>query len=147
VPLSTFEHTWTRGGAWAIAVVPPHRLPVSPDETTVLEEVAVLEGAGQAVAAGTAYRAMLERWPDSLGAQMGLGNVLYADNDFRAAEATFRRASAAHPDEPAPWNNLAYALSRQHRDREAIAAARMAVSLAGDESDKYLDTLAEVSAR
>jgi hypothetical protein len=145
VPLSTFEHTWSRAGGWAVVVVPPHRLPASADETTMLEAVVVLEGAGKSQEAETAYRAMLDPWPHSLGALMGLGNVLYARGDPRGAEDAFRRALAAHPAEPAPWNNLAYALSGQGRNQEAIDAAGMAVSLSVGDSARYLDTLADVS--
>jgi Flp pilus assembly protein TadD len=71
--------------------------------------------------------------------------VAYARSDLAAAEGAFRRAVAARPTSPAPWNNLAYVLLGLNRKTEAIAAAREAVRLAGDEAAPYRETLEEVT--
>ncbi len=144
-PLDTFEHTWKRGDYWALVVLPPDRLPARAEETEVLRAAAGLERSRRLDEAATAYGTILGRWPDSLGALMGLGNVSYAKGDLAAAEAAFRRAIAAHPGAPAPWNNLAYVLLGLDRTNEAIAAAREAVRLAGDEAAPYRETLDEIT--
>jgi tetratricopeptide (TPR) repeat protein len=145
--MGTFESTWERGDYWALVVVSPDRLPASPGETAVLKAAAGLERGKRLEEAATAYRTVLGRWPESFGAIMGLGNVSYAESDFGAAEAAFRRAAAVRPTAPAPWNNLAYVLLGLNRKTEAIAAAREAVRLAGDDAAPYLETLDEITGK
>ena len=149
--LETFEHTWARGDHWAITVTPPDRLPARASEAAVLTAAAGIERAGQLAAARRAYEALLDRWPESHGGLMGLGNTAFKQDDFAAAETAFRQAAQLRPEAPEPWNNLAYALARQDRRAEAIAAAKRAVALAEVESLQgaapYRDTLAELSGR
>ncbi len=145
--LDTFENTWERGERWALVVLPPDRLPASAREAEVLRATLGLERAGHNGRAATAYETVLGRWPNSLGALMGLGNLRYAAKDLTGAEAAFRRAIGANPQAPAPWNNLAYVLAGQGRDQEALAAAREAIELAGDQAEPYRETLKELSER
>ena len=143
--LDTFEHTWRRGNYWALAVLPPGRLPATGREAGVLQAALALERVDRRAEAATAYRAILGRWPGSLGALMGLGNLSYAGRDYTAAESAFRRAAMAHPEAPAPWNNLAYALEALGRRDDALAAAREAIRVAGEEAAPYRETLEELS--
>ncbi len=144
-PLATFEHTWARADYWAVAVMPPERLPVTADERTLVRAAAGLERAGRFAEAEIAYAAILDRWPASFGALMGLGNARFSLGDPRGAEAVFRRLLAQDSHVSAAWNNLAHALARQGRRSEAIAAARNAVRLGGGHLDAYRATLREVS--
>lgn len=145
-PLATFERTWERGEYWALVVLPPDSLPVTASEQQVLRAAAGLERINRFYEAAEAYAAAAERWPDSLGAFIGLGNARYALGDLDAAESAFRLASIRHPKSPAAWNNLAHALSRQGKKKEAIMAASEAVRLSKqDEKSTYLETLYEVS--
>lgn len=144
--LETFERTWKRGDYWALAVLPPDRLPVSAGEIAVLRAAAGLERAGRLPEAATAYGVIEGRWPESFGALMGLGNVRYAESDLAAAEQAFRRAISSRPSAAAPWNNLAYVLIGQGRKAEAVAAAERAVALAGEDAAAYRETLAEITA-
>lgn len=144
-PLDAFERTWERSGYWALLTLPPDRLPASGQPGPVLIGAAGLEEARQHAAAATAYRTILQRWPEEPAAWLGRGNALFALERFVAAEAAFRAAIALRPEAPAAWNNLAYALSRQGRRDEAIAAARTAVELGGDDAAVYRDTLEEIS--
>ena len=145
--LDTFEHTWERGEYWALVVLPPDRLPASSGETAVLRAAAGLERSKRLDEAATAYGTALQRWSGSFGALMGLGNVSYAKRDLNAAERAFRRAIAARPESPAPWNNLAYVLLGLNRKTEAVDAAREAVRLAGNNAAPYLETLEEISGK
>jgi hypothetical protein len=105
--LDTFEHTWTRAGAWAMVVLPPDRLPASVDELAVARAAAGLERTGWNAAAARTYRAMLQRWPDSVVAAIGLGNALYAVGDRAGAADALRAAAERHPQSSAIRHNLA----------------------------------------
>ena len=147
VALATFERTWARGGHWALVVLKPDQLPVADDEIESLRAAAGLERVGRLREAETAYRTIAARWPRSFAAHLGLGNTRYALDDFAGAEAAYRDAIAAQPDESAPaWNNLAYVLAKLGRLEAAVAAAERAVELGGAEDPNYRATLAEISA-
>ena len=142
--LRTFERTWARGDHWALVVLPPDELPAAADETAVLRAATGLEQVERFGDAAAAYRAIAERWPDSLAAWIGLGNAAYAGHDLDAAEHAFRTAAARHPEAAAAWNNLAHVLGQRGRRAEAVAAAERAVGLGGPDAATYRATLREV---
>lgn len=147
VALATFERTWVRGGSWALVVLQPDQLPITPDEIELLRAAAGLERAAKLADAATAYATIAGRWPESFAAHMGLGNVRYALDRPAGAEAAYRRAIAALPGDAAPaWNNLAYVLAAMGRRDEAVAAAETAVRTGDPGDDNYRATLAEISA-
>lgn len=131
ISLATFERTWARSGYWGLVILPPDRLPASADRTAVLRAAAGLERAGADDVAATAYTAVLERWPDSLAARIGLANARYAGGDAAGAEHALRAAVLLHPDAGAAWNNLAHVLAERGLRDDAIAAARRAVRIDG----------------
>lgn len=143
--LSTFEHTWSRGDYWALVVLPPDSLPATASELAVLQAASGLEQTRRSTEALAAYQAVLGRWPDSLGAAMGLGNTRYALGDREGARAAFADAIARHPDAAPAWNNLAVVLSELGRPADALEAAREAVRLGGANADTYRETLAEIT--
>jgi tetratricopeptide (TPR) repeat protein len=142
----TFERTWARAGQWGLVVLPPARLPASGRHDQLLEAAAGLERAEQPAAAAIAYAAILERWPLSRGALIGLGNASYAMGDLEAAEKALRRATLLHPEAAAAWNNLAHVLAERGSDRQATAAARTAVALGGPHLAQSRATLREIVA-
>ncbi|OGI47756.1 MAG: hypothetical protein A2151_05570 [Candidatus Muproteobacteria bacterium RBG_16_65_34] len=146
-PMDLFERTWRRGDYWAIAVLPPERLPYTAEEIPYLQSVTALERIARWEEAARAYGAALARWPRSRGAQMGLGNARYALGDVRGAEEAFRRATRNHPDAAPAFNNLAQALADQHRWAEAERAARRAVELGGPLMETYEQTLELIRSR
>ncbi len=147
VPMGIFEKVWQPGGYWAMVAVPPDRVPITATETDYATAVVALEKAGQVKNASVAYNAMLERWPDSLAAQMGRGNTAYALHDLATAEAAFRRASTDHPDSAAAFNNLAQVLLDQGRLDDALRAAEQAVSLGGPLLPDTQATLSEIRSK
>ena len=144
---ATFDSTWARGGRWGLVVLQAGHIPAGADERSYLRAALALEQTGPADAARRAYRAALERWPDSLGAAIGLGNVEFAAGAFERAEEVLRRAVERHPDAAAAWNNLAEVLAARDRFREAIESARRAVELGGPFADTARGTLASIEAR
>lgn len=147
VPVTVFERTWRRADYWAIVVLPPDRLPKTAEETRYLQAVVALERLGRWTDATTAYRAALARWPDSLGAQLGVGNSRYALRDLAGAEQAYRAAATHHPDAAVAFNNLAQTLADQGRWDEAEAAVNRALVLGGPYVDTYRATADEIRAR
>lgn len=147
--LGTFEHTWARAGHWAIAVLPPARLPRTASEAEALQAALGFERVAPAPAAATAYRALLARWPGNLVAAIGLGNTLQAAGDLAGAAAALEAAGARH-DSAMAWHNLARVrLQQGDRDAARAAAARSVrrAEVAGSPEAAWLEraraTLAE----
>lgn len=146
VRFELFERTWARADHWALAVLPPGRLPATANLDAVLGAALGIERAERPAEAATAYSAIARKWPESYAAWMGLGNTRYALKDLAAAESAFHEAIKARPEAPQAWNNLAYALMDQGRRGEAIEAAKRAVVLAGTQAEPYRATLLELGA-
>lgn len=144
--LTTFERTWQRGGNWAIAVLPPDRLPATAQPLPYLTAVKGLEQAKQFEAAAVAYSTALSRWPDDLQALMGRGNALYALNRKSEAAQAFRAATKQHADSAAAFNNLAHVLAELGQWAEAEKSARQAIALGGPFADTARQTLDEILA-
>lgn len=139
-----FEFLWKDGGYWAMAAVPPDRVPATAQEQPYATAAAALELVRRREA-GEAYRALLSRWPENLVGLIGLGNVEYGSGNLAAAEAAFRRAVAAHPKSAAALNNFAQTLADLGRLEEAEAAARSAVAIGGATLPAAQATLAQIA--
>nr|WP_276597913.1 PA2778 family cysteine peptidase [Roseateles koreensis] len=123
--LSAFERTWARGDHWAFVALPTSTLPSTADADTLGTAIVALERLNPA-AALPAYRTALQRWPDALVLQMGLGNSAYAAGDPTLAATAYRAATQSHPQAADAWNNLAQVLMEQG----ALGAARHAIEQA-----------------
>jgi tetratricopeptide (TPR) repeat protein len=145
--LSTFERTWARAERWGVVVLPPGTLPATAGEAEVLEAAVGIERAGRPAEAAQAYAAILDRWPSSFAALMGLGNARYAAGQILGAESAFRTAASLHPDAAPAWNNLAHVLAAQGELAEALQAAKRAVDLGGPKDAAYRETLREIEQR
>ena len=142
-----FERTWRAAGRWALVLTRPTDLAATATERAALEAAVGLELAGRNAAAADAYATILQHWPESFAAAMGLGNARYATADYMAAIAAFDTAGRLQPTDPAVWNNLAYALAASGRGAEARAAADRAVQLApAGAAQPYRETVAEIAA-
>ena len=141
---SLFMRTWDRGERWALAVMPPTRVPATADELRYLEAVMPLERVGEHGAAQRAYTAAYERWPTSLGALLGIGNTAYALGDKRQAEEHYREATRAHPHAGIAFNNLAQVLAERGALNEARTAIARAVQLGGPLAVQFLQTRKEI---
>ena len=144
--MSTFEHTWARGGYWALLVLPPGMLPRTASERRYIDAVITLEQTGHQAGAVAAYRAALTRWPHSEMAGMGLGNSLYATGRLEQAQRAFLQVTRDHPHAAAAFNNLAQTYADQGHYRHALTAARQAVALGGPLIPTFRKTLADIRA-
>jgi tetratricopeptide (TPR) repeat protein len=145
--LATFDRTWARAERWGVVVLPPGSLPATAGEAEVLQAAASLERAERPAEAAQAYAAILDRWPSSFAALMGLGNARFAAGQVLGAESAFRTATSLHPDEAPAWNNLAHVLAAQGELSEALQAAKRAVDLGGPQDAAYRQTLREIEQR
>jgi tetratricopeptide (TPR) repeat protein len=144
MPLSTFEHTWRRGGYWGMVVLQPDRLPVTAEEATAVAAAVAFEKTNPPASARQAYQAALERWPGNAVRWIGLGNTAYAVGDRMAAAAAFRRATEENPGNAAAFNNLASILAEIGEFTAARRAAQVAVQLGGLWRDAATATLREI---
>jgi tetratricopeptide (TPR) repeat protein len=144
--LDDFARTWERAGKWAFVALAPDRLPATASEAAYIESAVALERVSRS-AARTAYQTALRNWPRNLTARIGLGNVAYALGELDVAQQAYRQAAVDHPESGDAWNNLAQTLHDQHRDAEALSAARRAVAIGGQRREVYESTLAEIERR
>jgi len=145
VSFKVFERTWRRGGAWAVAVLPPAELPATAQELPYLRTVTAFESLGQPALAATAYQAAARHWPTSIVAWFGLGNGLYAQGDYSGAAAAYRQVLSLAPGYAPALNNLAQTLADQGALTEAAAYASAA--LAAEDTPAYRETLRAIEAR
>lgn len=145
LPLRTFEHTWARGGHWAIAVLPPGQWPVTASEASSLQAAIGFERAAPPAQAALAYRSLLERWPDKLVAGIGLGNALQAAGDLDGAARAFNAVAERH-DSAVAWNNLARLHLARGDPKQALAAAEKAVARATRAEPQWLAATRETLA-
>lgn len=142
MPFTMLEYTWKPGSYWAMVAMPPGRIPVTATEHGYVAAVAAMERVGDRRSAMTSYAAALERWPDSLGASIGLANQHYAQGDLKETESVLRRAAERHPGSVVVMNNLAQTLSDQGRDAEALAL----IERAGQPEPPFAASVAETRA-
>jgi len=131
LPFALHEMVWKRSGYWAMVAVAPGRIPATADEKRWLASIAALERSGGKSAARIAYASFLERWPQNLGAAIGLANAHHALGELREAEAVLRDAARRAPESVAVLNNLAQTLSDQGRHEEALPLIERAAASPG----------------
>jgi tetratricopeptide (TPR) repeat protein len=143
--LNHFADDWERGGKWATVILPPSSLSATAGEIEHLKEAAILERLEKSSQAQLAYETVLHRWPESLGAWIGLGNIYHSLGKNQAATRALRRAANLHPDSVAAWHNLAFAYLSQDNKKLAKASAEKALSLTSqDEEATYRQSLSEI---
>jgi len=142
-----FMNIWKRSKYWGLLVLPPEQLPASGEENPWLSAVTGLERSRQWQGAAAGYAAALQRWPESFGAWMGLGNSRYAQHDLPGAAEAFHQAGLLEPKNGMAFNNLAQVLAEQGKHQEALAAAQQAVTLGGPLLERFQQTLREIKAQ
>jgi tetratricopeptide (TPR) repeat protein len=140
MPFAVLEYTWKESNYWAMIAVPPDRVPATATEPDYLAAVLALERVGNPAAARSGYAALLGRWPENLGASIGLANSYYKLGELRQAETVLRRAAERHPDSTVVLNNLAQTLSDLGRDAEALPLIDRAITLGGPFVDEARQT-------
>lgn len=142
--LDVFRRTWARSNYWGLMTLPPGILPAAAEENVYITAVIGLERAKRWKDALKCYAAVLDRWPSSYAAHIGMGNCYYAMGDLKGAESVFRGMVFRFPDKGAAYNNLAQVLAEQHKYPEALAAIESAIHIDGPFVVEYQKTLDEI---
>lgn len=144
----TFEKTWQRSNNWGYLIVNPGVIPDSISESAMVKATAHLEALSFLKEAETSYQAILVKWPVSLGALIGLGNIHYRNKDFKQSSLILKDATLAYPDSAESWHNYAIALYANRQMVLAHRAAERAIDLAeGKLLPIYQENLKEVLGR
>lgn len=138
LPLDTFYNTWSRSNNWSLLVLPTDQLPVTQRELDVTAAAVALEETAGADKAEPSYRAILKKWPQSLGARFGLSNTLYAAKKKSAAIAELQQLVKDYPQMAPAWHNLSLILKEEKQFKAAQSAALKAQETASlKEKEKY----------
>lgn len=127
--LRKFERSWELGEYWGLVVLPPGKLAASASELEQVRAAASLEQLGYLTEALTAYESILKRWPESLPALIGKGNVTYAEKKYQVSLAALERATRLHPNSISAWNNLSVVQLALGLTKQSETSARAAQSL------------------
>lgn len=141
---NTFEYIWKQGGYWAYVVLPLDEFPATVNEQHYAQSVSALEESGQLNHAKIGYQTLLNRWPNNLIGQIGLGNIAYTRGDLVSAKKILNEAIHHHPDNTLAHNNLAHVLAELGDIKEAIKVAEKAVALGGSLLEEAKATLREI---
>lgn len=115
--LKIFEETWSQGGYWGLVVISPQKLSATGSEIKHAEAAAGLENQGFYNEAQEVYQNILTRWPKSLLARIGLGNVYYYKKNYSLAVKHLKIANLEHPDSKIAQHNLEIALKAYHKGK------------------------------
>lgn len=124
-----FERSWMMANSWGLIILQPGTLALTVDDLGHVEGISGLEVLGKFNEAKLSYAAVLEKWPQSLPALIGMGNVLYAIKDFKGSAAHLTRATEFHPSSETAWHNLAIAQGALGELKAANKSALKALSL------------------
>ncbi len=145
VGLRTFMATWKRADQWGLLVLPADRMPRCARQAPYLQSVHGLHLAGFADEAIAAYRQAVMVWPESVQAQMALGNAYYSEGHPQKAIQSYTRAVQIEPRNGDALNNLAYLLAETGDLKTAAQMAARAVDAAGPRLEIYRKTLEEIN--
>lgn len=124
-----FERSWSMANHWALVVLPPGKLAASADDLEHVEGISGLEKIGNLDAARKSYEVVLKKWPQSLPALIGMGNVLYSKKDFSGSLRYLTEATRFHPDSAMAWHNLATAQGAAGLYKDARVSSKKALTL------------------
>jgi tetratricopeptide (TPR) repeat protein len=142
--INDFEKSWRLGNEWGLVVLQPGQLSATANELAHVKAAAGLEQAQQSAGAKIAYQKILEKWPQSLGARVGLANLAFDQGDCQTAVQFLTATTKDHPSAASVWHNLAVAQGRCQMKQEAKQSAERAISLSPESSkESYRHSLQE----
>jgi len=145
LPFSTFMATWSRTNNWARVMVDSSRLPVTAEPVETISSAYAFEQTGHPELAAGFYALAAERWPDSQPVLIAQANLALSQGEHQRAIVLFERLLALTEDDPALWNNYAYALLAGGCKAQALRAISRAESLAPDD-EQYRDSASDIRA-
>ncbi|MFC1579062.1 PA2778 family cysteine peptidase [Pseudomonadota bacterium] len=128
-----FMRSWGLADNWALVTLGAGELPADPDETRYVHAAVALEAVVPPEIAASFYATAAARWPGDVLALLGLGNAYHAMGDDPAAEATYTRLLAAHPDNAVARNNLAHVLVERDCRNAALKQLQIGLAMLADD--------------
>ena len=113
--MKDFERDWMLGDYWGLVILPAGDLVESATEVQNATAAAALENLQFFDLAEKSYQSILQKWPQSLIALTGMGNLMYRQGRLSKALDYFEEASLHHPESEAAQHNymvLAQALKK-----------------------------------
>lgn len=145
VAFDEFETDWRLGEYWGLVLFAPGKLSASATEVEHLQAAAALENLKMNKEARLAYTAILGRWPTSMAARIGLGNIAFREKDYKDAVGFLKDATTAEPLSAAAWHNLALAQAAAKLPKDAKKSAAEALRLANaQERVAYEESLGNI---
>lgn len=97
IEMGEFELSWKLADYWGLLVLKPSELSATADEITHIRAAAALEKLEKTKEAEEAYLNILKRWPKSLIARIGLGNIYYNSKKYKLAVSHLKTATELYP--------------------------------------------------
>lgn len=142
--IDDFEKSWRLASEWGLVILQPGQLAATASELAHVKAAAGLEQTQQAKAAQISYQKILEKWPQSLGARVGLANLAFENGDCKAAVQYLTETTKDHPSASSVWHNLAIAQGQCQMKQQAKQSAERAISLCPESAkESYRQSLKE----
>lgn len=103
--MKDFERDWMLGDYWGLVILPAGDLVESATEVQNATAAAALENLQFFDLAEKSYQSILQKWPQSLIALTGMGNLMYRQGRLSKALDYFEEASLYHPTSAAAQHN------------------------------------------
>lgn len=137
-----FERTWNLAENWGLVILPPGQISATGTELAHAASASGLERIGKLGNAQLAYESILNRWPKSLPALIGLANITHAQRQYHKSIRYLNQAVKFHPISSTAWHNLAVVQGKAGKKRDAEISAKTALKLASpSEKIVYLENL------
>ncbi|GFZ75829.1 hypothetical protein GCM10011403_18040 [Pseudohongiella nitratireducens] len=104
-PMTVFERTWARADHWSVVLLEPGTLPVNSTAQQYFTALASFEQINEDTSE-PAWKAGLERWPESELLAMGYSNLLYRKGRLAVAAEILELLLQRNPDYQPARNNL-----------------------------------------
>lgn len=143
--IGIFDYTWSLGKYWGLVILNPGELSATGSELQHMSAASGLEAVGKISEAEASYSAIIQHWPDSLSARIGLANIHFNRGQYAEAVIYLKAATIKHPQSSIAWHNLAIAQKAARMQKEARESSQKALSLAGsDVKAQYQESLKEI---
>jgi tetratricopeptide (TPR) repeat protein len=118
-------------------VTPPPAAPPSANAGQLRQQAEQLRKDGKLEDAARAYQQAIDADRGNVELHNELGNVYFSLKRYDDAAASFRNATSRDPNYALGWYNLAHALRKGDKKREAVDAYRQYMRLKPDDPDPY----------
>lgn len=142
--MEKFERSWMLGEYWGLVVLPSSKLSATADEVAHVKAASAIEVGPFSPAAQENYQLILKKWPNSLGALIGLANLAFEKKDYKSAISYLSKATEFHPNSAFAWHNLAVAQGNARMKKRANTSAQRAMALVTPENQQtFTENLSE----